>query len=602
MSADKRIMNTKKGDFHFPTNRRQPALLILALLVGLFHGEITADVIYLKNGNDIQGEIIKEGPRELIVRFPSGIMQIRKNDILRIESESKFDYLVSEADKHLRRSDYDGAIELYDKALDNHEDSRRAHEGLARAYKSKARALHTRGRLEDARSCYLSLLELQPGHRSADREISVLEGEIARADTFEKKYKNLVQQGNVAGYAGLLDLYERYPSRRARLGPSLGEASVLLGHEAFRASEWARAEQHYVKAISYDPNLLARMATFYAHARIQLYSDLAREGLFEDLLARMDESLAILPTNKGLIYFRGLALHGIGRVEEAADAYLEVSGSPRPSEPGKQILKLRKLAETALRGEPPPSESADPDVQRILPGNWRKIETDHFVVHHRNEKVGRQVAKVAEKVYKRLYKALDCDSDWYKKCEIYLYPDKEEFTKVTGQHKWTGGSHTIVRRGGVLLNHRIESFQTQPRLVSAIIPHEVTHALLAHRLAYRKNVPLWLNEGLAIRSEPPLVQRHYHRVVAQAYHTRQIFSLGDFTSLVEYPEDRIEIFYAQSFSLTNFLASLKGQARFMKFLEDMCVTRPPLEVLLKRHYKIRNLATLEKMWRAQISH
>ena len=53
---------------------------------------------------------------------------------------------------------------------------------------------------------------------------------------------------------------------------------------------------------------------------------------------------------------------------------------------------------------------------------------------------------MAEKVYKRLYKTLGCESDWYKKCEIYLYPDKEEFTKVTGQHKWTGGSHTIVRR------------------------------------------------------------------------------------------------------------------------------------------------------------
>ena len=595
-------MNTKKGDFRFPMNQRQPALFILALLVGVFHGEITADVIYLKNGNDIQGEIIKEGRRELIVRFPSGIMQIRKNDILRIESESKFDYLVSEADKHLRRNDYDGAIELYDEALDSQENSRRVHEGLARAYKSKARALHTQGHLEDARSSYLSLLELQPGHRSAGHEMKVLEREIARADTSEKKYKNLVQQGNVAGYAGLLDLYQRYPSRRARLGPSLGEASLLLGHAAFRASEWARAEQHYVEAISYDPNLLARMATFYAHARIYLYSDLAREGLFEDLLARMNESLAILPTNRGLIYFRGLALHGIGRVEEAADAYLEVSGAPRPSEPAKQILELRKLAEAALHGEPPPAESADPDVQRILPGDWRKIETDHFVVHHRNEKVGKRVAKVAEKVYKRLYNELDCESDWYKKCDIYLYPDKEEFTEITGQHKWTGGSHTILRRGGVLVNHRIESFQTQPRLLSAIIPHEVTHALLAHRLDYRKNVPLWLNEGLAIRSEPPLIQSHYHRVVAQAYHTRKIFSLRDFMSLAEYPEDRIEIFYAQSFSLTNFLAGLKGQARFMKFLEDMCVTRSPFEILLKRHYKIRNLATLEKMWREQISH
>lgn len=574
--------------------------IIVACALMLFHGEIAADIIYLNNGNEIQGEIIKENRRELVVRFPAGIMQIRRDDVLRIESESKLTYLLSEAGKHLRREDYDGAIELYDEAIELDPESTRAKESLLNARATKASQLQNEGRLEEARLSYLEVLTLSPGNRKAQRRVRAIDRVIKEADRKEAQYREALKRGHVAkAYKGLLDLYTRFPSRQARLSAELGEAALFMGHDAFRTQDWPEAGQLYVDALSYNPDLLSRMSAFYAHAKVNQCAELVHEGRFETLLEEMDGALQTVPTNTLLMYYRGLALHGIGRVEEAARAYLDVSGAPVPADLRKNVLQIRKQAEATLRGGEAPSET-NSEVHRVLPGKFRKIVTDHFVVYHRNQRVGKDVARIAEQTYRRLYRDLGCEEDWYKPCEIYIYPDHKEFAKVTGQHKWTGGSHSIVRRAGVLVEHRIESFQSQPRLVSAIIPHEVTHAILSHRLNYRKNVPLWINEGFAIRSEPLTIQRHYHRVASQARYTRELFPLKDFVELTDYPEDRIEVFYAQSFSLANFLVEYRGLRRFLNLLEDRTVSQASLNTLLKRHYRIENIRTLERMWLASL--
>ena len=66
--------------------------------------------------------------------------------------------------------------------------------------------------------------------------------------------------------------------------------------------------------------------------------------------------------------------------------------------------------------------------------------------------------------------------------------------------------------------------------------------------------PHWLHEGLATNHEPPLKQRYYLRIVADAKKQQRLIPAKRILSLKAYPtENQISIFYGQAYMLVKYM-------------------------------------------------
>ena len=82
----------------------------------------SSDIIVLKNGNEIQGEVLKADDRQVVVRFSGGIIRLRLKDVKEIRHQDRDQYLLEEGEKQLRRGDYAEAVKSFTEA------SRAAHD------------------------------------------------------------------------------------------------------------------------------------------------------------------------------------------------------------------------------------------------------------------------------------------------------------------------------------------------------------------------------------------------------------------------------------------------------------------------------------------
>jgi hypothetical protein len=131
-------------------------------------------------------------------------------------------------------------------------------------------------------------------------------------------------------------------------------------------------------------------------------------------------------------------------------------------------------------------------------------------------------------------------------------------------------------------------------LLKGVVPHEVTHAVLAGRLGAGR-VPRWADEGMAILAEAPkhidMHLRHLPRMRADD----ALFAMRALIEMRDYPEPRgIGVFYAQSVSLVDFLARERGAERFADFVRDG--ERDGYAESLRKHYGW-SFAELDRRWK-----
>ena len=155
----------------------------------------------------------------------------------------------------------------------------------------------------------------------------------------------------------------------------------------------------------------------------------------------------------------------------------------------------------------------------------------------------------------------------------------------------------IEKVRGNLSEHHISCYQDQARLLSGILTHEVAHALLSHRVN-NKTLPLWANEGFAVYSEPLHLHRHYMKILKKERARQTLVPLRKVLSRREYPQDKVELYYGQSFSVVDFLIQEKGLHTFVQFL--LTLNDDNLAAMVKRHYRIPGINALENRWLAWI--
>jgi hypothetical protein len=151
----------------------------------------------------------------------------------------------------------------------------------------------------------------------------------------------------------------------------------------------------------------------------------------------------------------------------------------------------------AVQEQPAAPSSPIENPAVAAPQAWHVRETANFRVFYTDGALAEKAAEAAEAVRARQaerWGSTAFGSQWSPRCDIYLYPSPKVFAQMTGQPEVSPGFSTISMNSGRVIARRVNLRADHPQLLSAILPHEVTHVVLAD-LFTRQQIPRWADEG-----------------------------------------------------------------------------------------------------------
>jgi hypothetical protein len=229
---------------------------------------------------------------------------------------------------------------------------------------------------------------------------------------------------------------------------------------------------------------------------------------------------------------------------------------------------------------------------------WFVGETTNFRIYHvQSPELAHKAAQVAEQTRTQMYNKWfgRLAPNWNPKCEVHLYPTSQDYSRATGVPTSSPGHSSFNLDGGRVMGRQIDLHcDDSANMLTAVLPHETTHVVLAGNFGDH-HVPRWVDEGIAVLTEPhEKVLRHLVKLPG-FYRNRQLLEIRQLVQMDDYPEPRsIDAFYAESVSLVEFLSKQKGPEAFTQFIREGL--QNGYEPALQRYYGFQSFAELEQHW------
>lgn len=233
-----------------------------------------------------------------------------------------------------------------------------------------------------------------------------------------------------------------------------------------------------------------------------------------------------------------------------------------------------------------------------LPLSWHVRETANFRIYHTDPAQAEKAAQAAEAVraqQARRWGSSAVRTPWSPRCDVYLYPTPRDFAQMTGQPETSPGFSTMGVNGNRIVARRVNLRADHPQLLTAILPHEVTHVVLAD-LFTQQQIPRWADEGMAVLAEPRAEQSSRASELTEPLKEGRVFKLSELMA-IDYPNaEAWNLYYAQSVSLTQFLVEQGSPEQFVAFVRG--AQRKGVENALRESYHIEGFAELENRWQS----
>lgn len=564
--------------------------------------EVEADVIVLKNGNEIRGRITLDTPDLIEVQVPFGNLQILRREIARIEKEGEAEFLEKTGERLLRHRHTDEGLAHLRKSYEL-EPSTRTRQSLVRGLATVAAANVERRLLGAARANLDEALILAPEDPALLELESTLEREATRQRTLAEAAQVALDEAKYdAAYRDLSTLVAEYPDARTEWREPLAKAAVLTGHERLRASDFVGASERYRVALREEPDFVELLSAPLALAETRSVVPLLEAGRYAEAVRRLTDARELLPDQPAVLYYLAVASEGAGDVAAAAELYAQLAGPEhRTIQPEMHMSVLRRAAEATL-GRAGKIDLVAPRARweghAQHPGS---LESRHFEISYRIAERAKAAARQLEHHLTRL------EREWCrghevisKRIPVYLYADRESYRAAVSPPEWSPAITRNERRFGRLLRQEMHFDASAPQFESSTIAHELCHILLPHIIGEGKSIPLWIDEGLATSEEPLFKQQYFDRVVREALQSGSLFPLSELTTATDYPSpDRAALFYAQSNSVIRFLRARMSMKSLFAFISEAADGK--LSAAISRHTRYGGVDHLEREWKRQLS-
>lgn len=281
----------------------------------------------------------------------------------------------------------------------------------------------------------------------------------------------------------------------------------------------------------------------------------------------------------------------------------EVSHAPA-SQVGNLISGLEHIASLAPAGEVDdniPVESYRPvnSAQKIRwvppPPGFLTGETYSYLIYREKDPVTAKVKEVLDNIHGNLMLDLTPFTIVAKpgKILIMLFNQKQSYLDYTKRPPWSGASSDL--RSDTMYVIEKTGFYS-------LTVHELTH-LYFDQYFLPTISPLWLSEGMAVymqiyasKQKPAYIVRRMKQVLE----TGQIIPFEEMMSaqtLKDYPTEKAELWYAQAYSLVDYLLNTRSRDEFYKFCTELKNNTPVYQALYRAYgMPFNKVSTLQNVW------
>jgi hypothetical protein len=222
-----------------------------------------------------------------------------------------------------------------------------------------------------------------------------------------------------------------------------------------------------------------------------------------------------------------------------------------------------------------------------MPADAANFRTRNFLVDAPNPELAKAVGDAAEHFRDELavYWTGSTLPPWPRPCPIRV---------IAGSNLAAQGVTTY--NPAPVRDFQMEVIGTPERILDSVLPHEVTHTVLA--TYFGRPLPRWADEGICTTVEHASERAKHEAKLREFLSTRRGIAMNDLFRLTEYPADVLPM-YAQGYSVCRFLIEQGGPTTFIQFLKDY-MQRPSWTANVQKHYQYDSLAELQQYWLAWV--
>ena len=228
---------------------------------------------------------------------------------------------------------------------------------------------------------------------------------------------------------------------------------------------------------------------------------------------------------------------------------------------------------------------------------WQEEKSEHFIIayQHVPESFVKDVIEAAEDHYRQTMTTLGFTRytgwTWKNRVKIVIHDSQSAYVKAS-HYAWSAGQVSPDTK-------EIVTFPSESGFFDSLLPHELGHIIFREGVGFHDNIPLWLEEGVA------MYQERARRLGADA-DVRDLIAQGYFIPLEDL--DRItlrsgtsratvQIFYTEAASLVGFLINKYEVYRFVRLCRELKEGQRFDVALNKAYMEFPNLSALERSWR-----
>lgn len=229
---------------------------------------------------------------------------------------------------------------------------------------------------------------------------------------------------------------------------------------------------------------------------------------------------------------------------------------------------------------------------------WNESRSSHFLIYYKDAPLDfiKTVEENAENYYEEISLNLGFTRyeswTWDQRAKIYIYDDREDYVASSQQFKWSHGAASVTQKV-------IRTFPSAHGFFDSTLPHELGHIIFREFIGLSADVPLWLEEGVAMYQEKAK-RWGANKAVQRAIAEDRFIGLERLSRLrltAETDQETVDLFYAESASIVYYLITEFNKSRFVSFCQELKEGNDFINALRMVYYRFESLDDIEKSWR-----
>jgi hypothetical protein len=409
--------------------------------------------------------------------------------------------------------------------------------------------------------------------------LAALQGAATAQGTFGETVRAARLQLDIGNPGRAAALYEKAvamrPSSVAGLAPERAWAYLRLGNDALHDDQLEEAEASFTLVAALAPDFKDLVLPQWIYVRLTRINATITQAIQEEseadwgsLQRELRWVIDVSPGNKRALYLLAIIAEATGERERARRLYAELLGDvPQDN----SLERLRKSAHRAV-GRTHIQFGMRPVYPPWLIGDngpFKTYRSPPFVIYHHNGDLAGRIAAVLDYHLGKtaLEGVLEDNGPFVEECAVYIFADEVAFREAGGSEVWAGGQARGTTRNGELVHAQIHLYQNVPELTESAVPHELAHVRLLAAAPSARDLPLWIQEGVASSQESTYKKEILAQAVLAAVQEGTAISFEDLMAAETYPKNASgELFYGECAGAVESLVEAYGRDRFWRFI------------------------------------